>query len=109
MVRALLGLCGLAAEEAVHDGRSALEGDCGSLSVPSDWSQSDMFLQTGRGADLAGLASEDAVLACGLMLQAEATAEAAKVCVGPSFCLMDLHKISGFNHWTWRIAHESQG
>lgn len=95
----MLGLCGLTVEEAVHDGRSALEGDCGSLSVPSDWSQSDLVLHQGHGADLAGLASEDAVLACGLLLQAEATAAAAKVLPDPDSCVTSLGQKIEINYW----------
>ena len=79
LVGVLLGLCGLAAEDAIQDGRSALEGDCGPLSLPSDWSQGGSAAHKGAGPDLAGLASEEAVLACGLLLQAETIAAAAKV------------------------------
>ena len=92
----MLGLCGLAIEDAVQDGRSALEEDCGSLSLPVDWSQRDLFLHKGRGADLAGVAPEDAVLACGLLLQAEATAVAVKVHSQPGLCSTGLGRTLEF-------------
>ena len=88
LVGVLLGLCILATEDAIRDGRSALEGDCGPLSLPSDWSQSGLAAHKGAGPDLAGCASEEAVLACGLLLQAAAAAAAAKVGVSLLLILM---------------------
>ncbi|KAK9818886.1 hypothetical protein WJX74_007768 [Apatococcus lobatus] len=82
LVGALLGLCSLAPEDAVQYGRLALQGDCGPLSLPAGWSQSGLAPHIYACGEMAGLASEQAVLACGLLLQAEAGAAAAQALHG---------------------------
>ena len=102
MPRALLGLCNVAAEDAAAVGRAALEGDCGPLSLPTKWAASGLGVTAvlhGADGGLAGMASEGAVLACGLLLQSEAVASAAKVSL--SLAVADRYGVrTGQVRWT---------
>ena len=81
--KALLKVCDQPLEDAVAAGRTSLQADCGHVLECSEWAQ---------GGGLAGVVGhirpsfehletipEAAVLACGLLLQSECTAAAAKV------------------------------
>ncbi len=81
--KALLELCDQPLEDAVAAGRAALQADCGHVLKCSEWAQ---------GSGLSGVVGhmrpsfervetmpEAAVLACGLLLQSECIAAAAKV------------------------------